>query len=38
MFREAKVAWDYLLLGCVILALDRYGMTEVELIVDESNV
>lgn len=38
MFSKAKVAGDYLLLGSVGLALDRHEITEVELVVDESDL
>ena len=37
MFREAKVAWDYLLLASVTLVLKRHGITEGVLVVDESD-
>ena len=37
MFREAKVAWDYLLLASVTLVLERHGVTEGALVLDESD-
>ena len=37
MFREAKVAWDYLLLASVTLVLKRHGITEGVLVLDESD-
>ena len=37
MFREAKVAWHYLLLASVTLVLDRHGITEGVLVLDESD-
>jgi len=37
MFREAKVAWDYLLLASVTLVLERYGITNGVLVLDESD-
>ena len=37
MFREAKVAWNYLLLASVSLVLVRHGITEGELVLDESD-
>ena len=37
MFREAKVAWDYLLLASVTLVLERHGITEGVLVLDESD-
>jgi hypothetical protein len=37
MFREAKVAWDYLLLASVTLVLERHGVTEGVLVLDESD-
>src|SRR5664279_521566 len=37
MFREAKLAWDYLLLASVTLVLERYGITEGVLVLDESD-
>ena len=37
MFREAKVAWDYLLLASVTLVLKRYGITDGVLVLDESD-
>ena len=36
MFREAKVAWNYLLLASVTLVLERHGITEGVLVLDES--
>lgn len=37
MFREAKVAWNYLLLASVSLVLEQHGITEGELVLDESD-
>ena len=37
MFREAKVAWNYLFLASVTLALERHGITEGVLVLDESD-
>src|SRR5665811_2117846 len=37
MFREAKVAWDYLLLASVTLVFERHGITEGMLVLDESD-
>ena len=37
MFREAKMAWDYLLLASVTLVLERHGVTEGVLVLDESD-
>ena len=37
MFREAKVAWDYLLLASVTLVLERHRITEGVLVLDESD-
>jgi len=37
MFREAKVAWHYLLLASVTLVLERHGITEGVLVLDESD-
>jgi hypothetical protein len=37
MFREAKLAWDYLLLASVTLVLERHGITEGVLVLDESD-
>ena len=37
MFRKAKVAWDYLLLASVTLVLERHGVTEGALVLDESD-
>jgi hypothetical protein len=37
MFREAKVAWEYLLLASVTLVLERHGITEGVLVLDESD-
>jgi hypothetical protein len=37
MFREAKVAWDYLLLASVSLVLVQHGITGGELVLDESD-
>ena len=37
MFREAKVAWDYLLLASVTLVLKWHGITDGVLVLDESD-
>jgi hypothetical protein len=37
MFREAKVAWNHLLLASVTLVLERHGITEGVLVLDESD-
>jgi DDE superfamily endonuclease len=37
MFREAKVAWTHLLLASVTLVLERHGITEGVLVLDESD-
>jgi hypothetical protein len=37
MFREAKVAWDYVLLASVALVLEQHGITEGVLVIDESD-
>jgi hypothetical protein len=37
MFREAKIAWNYLLLASVTLILERHGITEGLLVLDESD-
>jgi len=37
MFREAKIAWGYLLLASVTLVLKRHGITEGVLVLDESD-
>jgi hypothetical protein len=37
MFREAKVAWHYLLLASVTLVLERHGIAEGALVLDESD-
>lgn len=37
MFREAKIAWSYLLLASVTLVLERHGITEGVLVLDESD-
>jgi DDE superfamily endonuclease len=37
MFREAKVAWNYLLLASVSLVLVQHRITEGELVLDESD-
>jgi hypothetical protein len=37
MFREAKVAWHYLLLASISLVLEQHGITEGELVLDESD-
>ncbi len=37
MFREAKIIWDFLLLASVTLILERHGITEGVLVLDESD-
>ncbi len=37
MFREAKIAWHYLLLASVTLVLEQHGITEGVLVLDESD-
>ena len=37
MFREAKVAWHYLLLASVSLVFEQHGITEGELVLDKSD-
>jgi hypothetical protein len=37
MFCEAKVAWNHLLLASVTLMLERHGITEGVLVLDESD-
>ena len=37
MFREAKVAWNHLLLASVTVVLERHGITEGVLVLDESD-
>jgi len=37
MFRESKVSWEYLLLASVTLVLERHGITEGVLVLDESD-
>ena len=37
MFREAKVAWDYLLVANMTLVLERHRITEGVLVLDESD-
>jgi len=37
MFREAKIAWDYLLWASVSLVLKHYGIREGVLVLDESD-
>ena len=37
MFRESKVAWDHLLLASVTLVLERHGITDGVLVLDESD-
>lgn len=37
MFRDAKIAWDYLLLASVTLVLEQHGITEGVLVLDESD-
>ena len=34
MFREAKIAWDHLLLASVTVVLERHGITEGVLVLD----
>ena len=35
--REAKVSWEYLLLASVTLVLERHGITDGVLVLDESD-
>jgi len=37
MFRDAKIAWDYLLLASVAMVLEQHGITEGVLVLDESD-
>jgi hypothetical protein len=37
MFRDAKIAWDYLLMASVAMVLGRHGITEGVLVLDESD-
>ncbi len=37
MFRDAKMAWNYLLLASVTLLLERHGISEGVLVLDESD-
>ncbi len=37
MFRKGKITWDYLLLASVTLVLERHGITEGVLVLDESD-
>jgi len=37
MFREAKIAWNYLLLASVTVVLERHRLTEGVLVLDESD-
>jgi hypothetical protein len=37
MFRDAKIAWDYLLMASVTLVLEQHGITEGVLVLDESD-
>ena len=37
MFRDAKIAWDYLLLASVTMVLEQHGITEGVLVIDESD-
>jgi SRSO17 transposase len=37
MFRDAKIAWNYLLLASVTLVLEQHGITEGVLVLDESD-
>ena len=37
IFREAKIRWDYLLLASVTLVLEKHGITEGVLVLDESD-
>jgi hypothetical protein len=37
MFREAKVAWNHLLLASVAVVFERHGITEGVLVLDESD-
>ena len=37
MFRDAKIAWDYLLVASVTMVLEQHGITEGVLVIDESD-
>jgi hypothetical protein len=37
MFRDSKIAWSHLLLASVEIILERYGITEGVLVLDESD-
>lgn len=37
MFRDAKIAWDYLLMASVTMVLEQHGITEGVLVLDESD-
>ena len=37
MFRDARIAWHYLLLASVTLVLEQHGITEGVLVLDESD-
>ncbi len=37
MFREAKIAWGHLLLASVAAVLERHGISEGVLVLDESD-
>ena len=37
MFRDTKIAWDYLLLASVAMVLEQHGITEGVLVLDESD-
>ncbi|MDO9103360.1 MAG: hypothetical protein Q7U57_00200 [Methylovulum sp.] len=37
MFRDAKIAWDYLLRASVAMVLELHGITEGVLVLDESD-
>lgn len=37
MFRKSKIAWNHLLLASVIVVIERHGITEGVLVLDESD-
>lgn len=37
MFRDAKIAWNYLLMASVTMVLEQHGITEGMLVLDESD-
>lgn len=37
MFRDAKIAWDYMLMASVTMVLEQHGITEGVLVLDESD-